>query len=168
MPEAASCIQFVVDDYNYPLMAMERTEIVRQGLKHRNALLTVYDTRQHMFLRQRPSSDPIYPGRWDVMGSGPVPVDLSGEDLARSWLPPFEPFPEITHAQTINASIRTGHAFIEVFTTRLQAADHVFTHDHTYLTVDQDELEALTTAHPELFTPLLMVLQTQGLAFASS
>ena len=159
------CIQFVMDDQNYPLLAMERTEILRQGLKHRSIVLTMYDENEHLILWQRPRFDPIYPGRWDVVGSGPAPIDIAGEDLARTWFPPLDPLPEIRHVQTISASMRTGNAFVEVFTAQLQAPQDVIRRDQAYLAVDQDELSALTKTHPELFTPLLMILWTEGLAF---
>ncbi|NCD24069.1 MAG: hypothetical protein EOL86_00550 [Deltaproteobacteria bacterium] len=160
---------YVVDANNRPLAVMDREQVLRQGLKHRNVALVLSDARGRLVLRRRPADHPIYPGRWDIAGGGHVQAGLAAEDVARACVPASLPGLEVWHARTLGASARTGNAFVEIFLARLDSAQgSTLLHDHDYLSVDQDELDALASAHPDLFTPALITVWTEQIAFGPS
>lgn len=160
---------YVVDATNLPLMVMEVEQVQRQGLKHRNVFLILRNKAGRMILRRRPTDHPVYPGRWDIIGSGHVPVGLAAEDAALGCLPPAISPPEVTHQRSLDATARTGNAFVEIFAAVLDPQESAnLVRDRAYLAVDQDELDALARSHPELLTPALMTVWADKIAFPSS
>ncbi len=160
---------YVVDANNRPVAVMDREQVLRQGLKHRSVLLVLRDARGRIILRRRPTDHFVYPGRWDIAGSRHIPAGLAAEDVALACMPAVLPVLEVTHLRTLDASARTGNAFVEIFAARLDSIQSAaLLRDHAYLAVDQDELNALASTHPDLFTPSLMTVWAEQIAFGSN
>ncbi len=160
---------YVVDAANQPLMVMEAEQVQRQGLKHRSVFLTLRDKAGRMILRRRPSDHPVYPGRWDIVGSGLVPAGLANEDAAQGCVPSTIAPPEVTHLRGLDATARTGNAFVEIFEAVLDAQESAsLVRDRAYLAVDRDELDALARSHPDLLTPALMTVWEERIAVPAS
>ena len=160
---------YVVDAANLPLMVMAAEQVQRQGLKHRSVFLILRDKAGRMILRRRPTDHPVYPGRWDIVGSGLVPAGLAAEDAALGCLPPAIFPPEVTHLRSLDATARTGNAFVEIFAAVLGAQESTsLVRDRAYLAVDRDELDALALSHPDLLTPALMTVWEDKIAAPAS
>lgn len=159
---------FVVDVKNRPIAVMDVEQVLRQGLKHRSVYLMLRDKAGRHILRRRPSGHPVYPGRWDIAGTHHVPATSSSEDIALSRIPQSIQEAAILHVCSLPPSARTGNAFVELYAVVVNGADMArLMLDRTYLAVDLDEFNALASNHPTLFTPALMTIWSEKIAFAA-
>lgn len=155
----------VVDADNRPLVVMNADEIHRQGLRHRGVLLLLTDRRGRIALRKLDKGHPLFPGRWDIAGSGHVLAGEAAEEAAERRLPPAAGAlgENLRHVLALSGEAGTGEEIVDVFaatlpdeTARLLAADLSF------LLVDEDELTALASSYPDQLTPdLLTVWKTR-------
>lgn len=147
---------FVVDENNRPLAVMQPEQVHLQALRHRGVILLLTDRRGRLVLRRLPVDHPLFPGRWDVTGSGHVGVGEASEEAAERRLPPAaaDLGDSLRHMRTLTAGAGTGNEVVEIFGMVLpDQAALALARDLEFLFVDRDELGALVSSYPEQLTP---------------
>lgn len=152
---------YVVDENNRPLAVMAAEQVHLQGLRHRGFLLVLADDRDRLVLRRLDRSHPLYPGRWDIVGSGHVMANEAAEEAAERCLPPVaaDLGGSLRHHLTLTSGAGTGLEIVEVFRGEItgQATRHLL-RDHAFLAVDHDELSALAMSYPDQLSPALLAV----------
>jgi isopentenyl-diphosphate Delta-isomerase len=152
---------YVVDENNLPLAVMASEQVHLQELRHRGFLLLLADGHGRLVLRRLDKSHPLYPGRWDIVGSGHVTAGQAAEEAAEACLPPAvaDLAGSLRHLLTLTTGAGTGLEIVEVFCGDIpnQAAG-LLLDDRAFLAVDQDELSALATSYPDQLSPALLTV----------
>ena len=151
----------VVDENNLPLAIMASEQVHLQGLRHRGFLLLLTDARGRLLLRRQSKSHPLYPGRWDIVGSGHIMATEAAEEAAERHLPPVaaDLTGNLRHARTLTEGAGTGNEIVEVFCAGLSSqAARLLLQDLSFMAVDPDELGALATSYPDQLSPTLLTV----------
>lgn len=151
----------VVDENNLPLAIMASEQVHLQGLRHRGFLLLLTDARGRLLLRRLSKSHPLYPGRWDIVGSGHIMATEAAEEAAERHLPPVaaDLTGNLRHARTLSEGAGTGNEIVEVFCAGLSSqAAKLLLQDLSFMAVDPDELGALATSYPDQLSPTLLTV----------
>jgi isopentenyl-diphosphate delta-isomerase len=156
---------FVVDKDNLPLAVMPPEQVHLQGLRHRGVILLLTDRHGRLVLHRLPADHDLFPGRWDVTGSGHIAAFEAAEEAAERHLPPaLRPVDEsLRHVATLPEGAGTGNEVTEIYEISLsdQAAG-ILAGDLAFIFVDRDELEALVASYPDQLSPdLLRLWQTR-------
>lgn len=152
---------YVVDENNLPLAFMTAEQAHLQGLWHRGFLLLLADDHGRLVLHRQDKSHPLYPGRWDIVGSGHVMAGQAAEEAAEGCLPPAvaDLAESLRHLLTLNTGAGTGLEIVEVFCAEItDKGARLLLDDRTFLAVDHDELSALATSYPDQLTPALLAV----------
>jgi len=156
---------WVVDQDNRPLAVMSTDQVHAQDLRHRGFLLLVNDPGGRLIVRRLQRNHPLYPGRWDIVGSGHVLAAEASEEAALRHLPPDAGGPDsLQHLRTLDREAGTGREIVEVFGAVIpETATLELTRDPQFMAVDPDELAALATSFPDQLTPVLLAVWTARL-----
>ena len=152
---------YVVDAENLPLAVMNAEQIHQQGLRHRGFMLLLTDRKGRLILRRLDKSHPLYPGRWDIAGSGHVGAGEAAEEAAERHLPPVarELGESLRHILTVTQDAGTGDEIVEVLGGSVpDQIAQTLTRDLAFLIVDQDELDALASSYPDQLSPTLLTV----------
>ncbi len=154
----------VVDATNKPLLHMPFASITRQKLYFRMALVAYFTKDNRLIVKKRNCQ--ILPNQdlWDVF-STPVQALCATEDAARGMLPSRDfPLPE-TLVPVTKQPVLHDNAFTMLFKATLPPVAHTtqLAAQQPILLLDKDEVEGLTTATPELFTPELLWAVQHGI-----
>ena len=151
----------VVDENNLPLAVMAADQVHAQELRHRGFLLLLTDGQGRLVLRRLDTSHPLYPGRWDLVGSGHVMAKEAAEEAAERHLPPAaaDVADSLIHTMTLTTGAGTGNEIVEVFSAAMssRSAD-ILLQDLAFMAVDPDELAALATSYPDQLSPALLAV----------
>lgn len=151
----------VVDENNLPLACMAAEQVHLQGLRHRGFLLLLVDGQGRLVLHRLDKSHPMYPGRWDIVGSGHVMAGLAAEEAAEECLPPAvaDLAGSLRHLSTLTTGAGTGLEIVEVFYAEIPHQNAgLLLGDRAFLAVDHDELSALATSYADQLTPTLQAV----------
>lgn len=152
---------YVVDAENRPLAVMNAEQIHQQGLRHRGFMLLLTDPKGRLILRRLDKNHPLYPGRWDIAGSGHVGAGEASEEAAERHLPPVaqELGESLRHILTVTGDAGTGDEIVEVLGGSVpDQIAQALARDLTFLIVDQDELDALASSYPDQLSPTLLTV----------
>ena len=159
---------YIVDEKNHPVATLDAEQIHRQGLLHRSVYLLLRVKDDRLVLRKRDTDEPLYPGRWDIVGCGHVPAGASDVETAEGFVPEALRDSELPVVQLsgLSPAAGTDNEFIEIFQIRVppRLARHIEENLH-FMSVDRDELQSLASNYPELLTPALMMVWNAGIAF---
>jgi isopentenyl-diphosphate delta-isomerase len=162
---------YVVDEGNLPLAIMTSEQVHLQRLRHRGFMLLLTAGHDRFVLRRLDRSHPLYPGRWDIVGSGHVLAGQAAEEAAEGQLPPVTAglTGNLRHLRTLDSGAGTGREIVEVFGAEIpEQGLRLLLHDRTFLAVDHEELNALATSYPDQLTPTLLTAWDFGLHLAAA
>lgn len=151
----------VVDENNLPLAVMAADQVHAQGLRHRGFLLLLTDGQGRLVLRRLDKSHPLYPGRWDLVGSGHIMANEAAEEAAERHLPPAaaDVADSLGYSLTLSTGAGTGNEIVEVFSAGMSSRSAaILLQDLAFMAVDPDELDALATSYPDQLSPALLAV----------
>ncbi|SKA71501.1 NUDIX domain-containing protein [Desulfobaculum bizertense DSM 18034] len=160
----------IVDENNAPLCILGLEDAQRQTLRHRAVLVLLYDEAGKLYLRKRPASSPIFPGRWDIFASSCVQMNEAAEEAALRLLNDelHLYMAGVRFVHETPACPATGFSFVSLFSAG-RVSSHAIKNSvpqtQAIMTVDRDELRALATEFRDQLTPALVHLWELNMLF---
>jgi isopentenyl-diphosphate Delta-isomerase len=107
----------VVDENNRVIRIQKRSEIHREGLRHRSVHIFIFNARGELFLQKRSPAKDQYPGHWDSSAAGHLDPGEIPEDAAQRELgEELGITAELTAVYRHPAGPETGWEFVTLFT----------------------------------------------------
>lgn len=167
----------VVDDHGHLLAVVSASEVHRQSLPHRAALVLFFSRKGKLVLAKRPADSPSYPGRFDLTAHAHIRPGEAAQDaagrLAEASFPGLAG-PLVFH-RLLPPTQSTGFEALTVFRCRLQGEP-----GHTAdsrkpktleafetLEIGSEELAALAVDFRELFAPEVIAAFEGGVLFGN-
>ncbi len=160
----------VVDASDRPLAIMRLKDAHRQSLRHRSALVLVYNRQGALYLQKRSMAKTLFPGRYDVSAGGHVGAGEARLDAAERELRGELGIkaPRLSLVRSIPASRETGWEFVSLYSAGRIDVEPEPNPDEVSegVFVDHDELAFMVDRFRELLTPAVVQLFSRRLLFS--